>query len=109
MIVSQPAISSVGLSCTAGLQSGTRAASGQAASTSGVSEELPYTIAAPESYEEFAALVAGQSVADLSAAIQRIMACNSLALASDNRRKLQVKLPERLQPFGCRMLLWMHN
>ena len=107
MYNSQPACNQLsGSSCTAGLQSGTRAASGQAASTSEVSEELPYTIAAPESYEEFAALVAGRSAADLSAAIQRIMACNSLALASDNRRKLQVRLPERPQSFACRLLMW---
>ena len=73
-----------------------RAASGQGVSTSGqpqapASLELPYTIAAPESYEEFAKLVAGRSAADLSAAIQRIMACNSAALATENRRKLQVR------------------
>ena len=77
-------------------QEGTRAASGQDASTSGQArapetQELPYTIAAPESYEEFASLVAGRSAADLSAAIQRIVACNSAALATANRRKLQVR------------------
>ncbi len=90
MDISQIALSFVGPPCTAGLQAGTQAAPGQAASTSGVPEELPYTIAAPENYEDFAALVAGRSAADLSAAIQRITACNSLALASDNRLKLQV-------------------
>lgn len=77
-------------------QMGTRAASGQGATTSGQralpSGDLPYTIAAPETYEEFARLVAGRPAADLSAAIQRIMACNAVALASQNRRKLQVRL-----------------
>ena len=73
-----------------------RPASGQDASTSGAalapdSQDLPYTIAAPESYEDFASMVAGRSAADLSAAVQRIMACNSVALASENRRKLQVR------------------
>ena len=92
---SQGACQTLWLDC-AGQQEGARAASGQDASTSGqpvasASQELPYTIAAPESYEEFASLVAGRSAADLSAAIQRIMACNSAALASGNRRKLQVK------------------
>ena len=85
----------------AGQQQGARAASGQDASTSGqsvalASQELPYTIAAPESYEEFASLVAGRSAADLSAAIQRIIACNSAALASGNRRRLQVKTAPKI-------------
>ena len=80
----------------AGQQEDARAASGQDVSTSGqphasASQELPYTIAAPESYEDFASLVVGRSAADLSAAIQRIVACNSAALASGNRRRLQVR------------------
>ncbi len=40
--------------------------------------------------------MAGRSAADLSSAIQRIMACNSAALATENRRKLQVGAA-----FGC--------
>ena len=36
--------------------------------------------------------MAGRSAVDLSTAIQRIMACSAVALAAQNRRKLQVWL-----------------
>ena len=51
---------------------------------------LPYTLGLPASYEEFAALVAGRSAAELGAAVARIRACNAPALLSDGRRRLQV-------------------
>ena len=73
------------------------AASGHEAGTSGRTQEAPaqdlaYSIEAPESYENFASLVAGRSAVDLSAAIQRIMACSTVALAAQNRRKLQASV-----------------
>ena len=82
---------------TAEQQEVARAASGHEAGTSGRTQEAPsqdlaYSIEAPESYEQFARLVAGRSAVDLSTAIQRIMACSAVALAAQNRRKLQVWL-----------------
>ena len=74
-----------------------RAASGHEAGPSGRTQEAPsqdlaYSIEAPESYEGFARLVAGRSAVDLATAIQRIMACSAVALAAQNRRKLQARL-----------------
>ena len=82
---------------TAEQQEVARAASGHEAGTSGRTQEAPsqdlaYSIEAPESYEQFARLVAGRSAMDLSTAIQRIMACSAVALAAQNRRKLQAGL-----------------
>ena len=85
------------MSGTAEQQEVARAASGHEAGTSGRTQEAPsrdlaYSIKAPESYEQFARLVAGRSAVDLSTAIQRIMACSAVALAAQNRRKLQARL-----------------
>ena len=52
-------------------------------------DDIPYTIAAPSSYASFAQLVQGQSPDKLGLIIQRIRVCNAIALATDNRRKLQ--------------------
>ena len=52
-------------------------------------DDIPYTIAAPSSYAAFAELAKGQGPARLGLIIQRIRACNAIALATDNRRKLQ--------------------
>ena len=52
-------------------------------------DDIPYTIAAPSSYAAFAQLVKGHSAGKLGLIIQRIRACNAIALATDNRRKLQ--------------------
>ena len=85
------------MSGAAGQQVVARAASGHEAGTSGRTQEAPsqdlaYSIEAPESYEEFDSLVAGRSAVDLSAAIKRIMACSAVALAAQNRRKMQARL-----------------
>lgn len=72
-----------------------RQTAGQLATTSGRSaeRELPFTISAPGSYEEFVRLVEGRPASELSMAVQRIRDCNAVALASKNRRKLQVCCP----------------
>ena len=53
---------------------------------------IPYTIPAPSSYAAFAQLAEGQGPASLGLIIRRIRACNAIALATDNRRKLQVSI-----------------
>ncbi|CAL8463440.1 g2974 [Coccomyxa elongata] len=73
-----------------------RVDSGRAATTSegagdAAAGQLPFTLEAPSSYEEFAKLVNGRSAEELSLAIQRIRICSdALALASGNRKKMQV-------------------
>ncbi len=52
--------------------------------------DLPFTIPVPQSYEEFARLVAGRPSDQLTLAVQRIMAFNAAALATDHKRQLQV-------------------
>ncbi len=52
-------------------------------------DDIPFTIAAPSSYAAFAQLVQGHSPSKLRLIIQRIGVCNAIALATDNRRKLQ--------------------
>ena len=52
--------------------------------------DLPYTIPVPETYEAFAALVAGRPAEQLQIALHRIRAYNASTLATDNKRKLQV-------------------
>ena len=64
-------------------------------------DDLPYTIAAPSTYAAFAQLVTGHSPAKLRLIVQRIRACNAIALATDNRRKLQASLT----PIGLSRLL----
>ena len=51
---------------------------------------LPFTLALPGSYEEFAGLVAGRPAAELREAVARIRACNAAALMAGGRRRLQV-------------------
>ena len=52
--------------------------------------DLPFVIAAPQSYEDFSSLVGGRSPADLSTAVRRIRVTNKAALAADGKRSLQV-------------------
>jgi nucleolar protein 14 len=52
--------------------------------------ELPFTFQAPTTHAEFLRYVDGRSASDLGAVIERICACNAIALAPDNRQKLQV-------------------
>ena len=54
-------------------------------------DDIPFTIAAPATYQAFAKLVQGRDAAQLQAIVQRVRACNAIALATDNRRKLQVR------------------
>lgn len=79
-----------------------RVDSGRAATTSeGAGDadawQLPFTLEAPSSYEEFAKLVDGRPAEELSLAIQCIRICNALALASGNRKKMQVNISLALQ------------
>lgn len=53
--------------------------------------ELPYVIDAPQTLELFRAIVDGRSDAELALGIERIRACNSVKLAAENRRKMQVR------------------
>ncbi|DBA90017.1 TPA: hypothetical protein ACH3X2_004286 [Trebouxia sp. C0005] len=53
-------------------------------------DDIPFSITAPSSYAAFAQLVQGHSPSKLRLIIQRIRVCNAIALATDNRRKLQV-------------------
>ncbi len=53
-------------------------------------QDLPYTIPLPASYNEFAGLVSGRPASDLHAAITRIRVFNAVALATENKRKMQV-------------------
>ena len=53
-------------------------------------DELPFTFEAPSTHAEFAQWVNGRSAADLSAVVERVVACNAISLAADNRQKLQV-------------------
>ncbi|KAK9815549.1 hypothetical protein WJX72_005610 [[Myrmecia] bisecta] len=55
-----------------------------------LSADIAYVLPAPDSYPEFAAVVEGRSAQDLKLIVQRIRACNAVALATDNRRKMQV-------------------
>jgi len=64
-------------------------------------DDIPFTIAAPSSYAAFAQLVQGHSPGKLSLIVQRIRACNAIALATDNRRKLQAGF---CTTFSC----WVH-
>ena len=54
-------------------------------------DDIPFTIEAPASYQAFANLVQGRSAVQLQTIVQRVRACNAIALATDNRRKLQVR------------------
>ena len=52
--------------------------------------ELPFTYGAPATHAEFLGLVDERSATEMGAVIERICACNAIALAPDNRQKLQV-------------------
>lgn len=62
-------------------------------------DDIPFTIAAPSSYAAFAQLAKGQGPSRLGLIIQRIRACNAIALATDNRRKLQASPAMFLKQF----------
>lgn len=62
--------------------------------------QLPFVIEAPKSLEELKSLVDNRSIDDLLVAIQRIRTCNSIRLAAENRRKMQVFYGILLQYFA---------
>ncbi|KAM9678424.1 nucleolar protein 14 [Trichechus inunguis] len=51
--------------------------------------ELPYTFAAPESYEELKSLLSGRSVKEQLLVVERIQKCNHPSLAAGNKAKLE--------------------
>ncbi|XP_039087987.1 nucleolar protein 14 [Hyaena hyaena] len=51
--------------------------------------ELPYTFAAPESYEELRSLLSGKSTEEQLLVLERIKACNHPSLAVGNKAKLE--------------------
>lgn len=52
--------------------------------------ELPYTIEAPKDFEEFSALLENLSDDQIVEAIRRIRTYNAIAVAAENRKKMQV-------------------
>ena len=52
--------------------------------------ELPFTYEAPSTHAEFIGLVKDRNATEMGEVIERICACNAIALAPDNRQKLQV-------------------
>uniref|UniRef100_A0A8C5UU01 NOP14 nucleolar protein n=1 Tax=Microcebus murinus TaxID=30608 RepID=A0A8C5UU01_MICMU len=53
------------------------------------STELPYTFAAPESYEELKSLLSGRSMDEQLLVVERIQKCNHPSLAVGNKAKLE--------------------
>ncbi|XP_062068737.1 nucleolar protein 14 [Lepus europaeus] len=51
--------------------------------------ELPYTFAAPESYEALRSLLAGRSMDEQSLVVERIQKCSHPSLAEGNKAKLE--------------------
>ncbi|KAM4810152.1 nucleolar protein 14 [Rhinophrynus dorsalis] len=51
--------------------------------------ELPFTFAAPESYESFRSLLSGKSVEQQLVVLERIQKCNHPSLAEGNKAKLE--------------------
>ncbi|XP_057562570.1 nucleolar protein 14 isoform X2 [Hippopotamus amphibius kiboko] len=51
--------------------------------------ELPYTFAAPESYEELTSLLLGRSMEEQLLVVERIQKCNHPSLAAGNKAKLE--------------------
>ncbi|KAM6221812.1 LOW QUALITY PROTEIN: nucleolar protein 14 [Rhynchocyon petersi] len=54
-----------------------------------VQPELPYTFAAPESYEELKALLLGRSLKEQLLVVERIQKCSHPSLAQGNKAKLE--------------------
>ncbi|XP_032109883.1 nucleolar protein 14 isoform X1 [Sapajus apella] len=52
-------------------------------------DELPYTFAAPESYEELRALLLGRSLEEQLLVVERIQKCTHPSLAEGNKAKLE--------------------
>ena len=60
-----------------------------AAAASGADGDLPYVFDAPTTHAELARWVDGRPPEELSLVITRICACHAIALAPENRRKMQ--------------------
>ncbi|XP_019567036.2 nucleolar protein 14 [Rhinolophus sinicus] len=68
---------------------GKRSASGDLEAREAARTELPYTFAAPESYEELKSLLSGKSVEEQFLVVERIQKCNHPSLAVGNKAKLE--------------------
>ncbi|CAI9775189.1 unnamed protein product [Fraxinus pennsylvanica] len=62
--------------------------------------ELPYTIEAPKTFEEFSALLENRSDDQIVEAIRRIRTFNAISVAAENRKKIQVFYGVLLQYFA---------
>eukprot|EP00250_Pteridium_aquilinum_P014439 c21988_g1_i1 orf=84-2915(+) len=62
--------------------------------------QIPFVIEAPKRLEDLKSLVDGRSISDLLVVIQRIRTCNSIRLAAENRKKMQVFYGILLQYFA---------
>ncbi|KAL1556594.1 nucleolar protein 14-like isoform X2 [Salvia divinorum] len=62
--------------------------------------ELPYTIEAPNCFEEFSSLLENYSDDQVVEAIRRIRTYNAIAVAAENRKKMQVFYGVLLQYFA---------
>lgn len=62
--------------------------------------DLPYTIEAPKDFEEFSALLENRSDDQIVEAIRRIRTYNAIAVAAENRKKMQVFYGVLLQYFA---------
>ena len=60
-------------------------------STEDTAADLSFTIEAPSSYQDFAKIVHGRSDVDLNTVIQRIRISTNIALAEENKKKMQVR------------------
>ncbi|KAF6372178.1 NOP14 nucleolar protein [Rhinolophus ferrumequinum] len=66
-----------------------RSTSGDLEAREAARTELPYTFAAPESYEELKSLLSGKSVEEQFLVVERIQKCNHPSLAVGNKAKLE--------------------
>ena len=53
--------------------------------------DIPFVIAAPSSVQELQGMLAGRTPGAASTILSRIRACTAVALAPDNRAKLQAR------------------
>uniref|UniRef100_A0A2K5ZER3 NOP14 nucleolar protein n=1 Tax=Mandrillus leucophaeus TaxID=9568 RepID=A0A2K5ZER3_MANLE len=63
--------------------------SGKGRAGKAAGDELPYTFAAPESYEELRSLLLGRSMEEQLLVVERIQKCNHPSLAEGNKAKLE--------------------
>nr|XP_011743210.1 nucleolar protein 14 [Macaca nemestrina] len=63
--------------------------SGKGRAGKAAGDELPYTFAAPESYEELRSLLLGRSMEEQLLVVERIQKCNHPSLTEGNKAKLE--------------------